>query len=182
MRRAQQGDRAAYGELMRRYQRPLYGFAYRLLQASEEAADLTQETLVRGWQYLARFDPARPFRPWLFRIALNRAASWKSRNEGRETVPLEDLTSDPAAPDDVPGALEQHEVGQRVRLAIAELSPQQQQAIVLVELEGFAANQAAEVMGCSPATVRQHVFRAKKRLRVLLEGYLTGSDEVVQAD
>lgn len=182
MRRAQQGDRAAYGELMRRYQRPLYGFAYRLLQAPEEAADLTQETFVRAWQYLARFDAGRPFRPWLFRIALNRAASHKSRSEGRETVPLEDLTSEPAAPDDVPGTMEQHEVGQQVRLAITELSPQQQQAIVLVELEGCGANQAAEVMGCSPATVRQHVFRAKKRLRVLLAAYLTGSTETEQAD
>ncbi len=175
--RAQAGDKDAFGVLVRRYQRAVHGFCYRMTQSDDLAADLCQEAFVRAWRYLARFDAERPLRPWLFQIAANRAATRKARDQARQTAALEELTHEPAAPDDPTRPSEQAELQQAVRRALVELSPQQRQAIVLVELEGWTAAQAAVSMNCSAATVRQHVFRAKKRLRKLLAGYVTSQDD-----
>jgi RNA polymerase sigma-70 factor (ECF subfamily) len=180
VRRAQGGDRAAFGELVHRYQGAVYGFVRHLVQSPDLAADITQEVFVRAWRYLGRFDTSRPFRPWLYRIAVNRTASMRKREDERATVELDELTHEPAAPDDVAGELERGELADAVHLAIAELSAQQRQAIVLVELQGHTANEAAVVMACSAATVRQHVFRGKKRLRKLLEAYLAGREPAAE--
>jgi RNA polymerase sigma-70 factor (ECF subfamily) len=172
VRRAQAGDRVAFGDLVQRYQRPVYGFVYRLLPNQEVAADVTQEVFVRAWTYLGRFDACRPLRPWLYRIAANRASSRRSREQAQAVLGLDDLESEPASGVTPAGEFERTELAGEVRRAVAGLSPQQRDAIVLVELEGQTAIEAAEVMGCSPATVRQHVFRGKKRLRDLLAGYV----------
>ena len=89
---------------------------------------------------------------------------------------------DPPAPDNVESDLERRELAVRVREAISELSPQQREAMVLVELEGQSAIEAADVMGCSAATVRQHIFRGKKRLRQLLAAYVTGRELRAEED
>ena len=172
VRLAQAGDRVAFGDLVRRYQRPVYGFVYRLVQNEDAAEDVTQDVFVRAWSYLHRFDAQRPFKPWLYRIAANRVASAHEREKGRVTVGLEDLDLEPAASDDTEADLQRAELAAHVRAAVAELSPQQRESIALVELEGQSAIEAAQVMGCSPATVRQHVFRGKKRLKQLLDGYV----------
>lgn len=172
VRRAQAGDRVAFGVLLARYQRPVFGFVYRLVRDEDAAEDVTQDVFVRAWSYLHRFDAERPFKPWLYRIAANRVASAHERAKGRVTVALEDVDFEPAARDDTEEDLQRAELAAQVRSAVSELSPQQREAIALVELEGQSAIEAAEVMGCSPATVRQHVFRGKKRLKQLLDGYV----------
>lgn len=170
--RAQAGDQAAFDELLRRYQRPVYGFVYHLIGSADAATDVTQEVFVRAWRYLRRFDARRPFRPWLYAIASNRASSHRVREQARETLPLDDNAPEPVAPDDVPGALERVELSGQVMAAVRQLSAQQRDAVVLVELEGRTATEAAELMGIEPVTVRQHLFRAKKRLRALLAEYV----------
>jgi RNA polymerase sigma-70 factor (ECF subfamily) len=179
VRRAQAGDQTAFGALMARYDRAVYGFVYRLTQSPEAAEDVTQEVFLRAWRYLGRFDARRPFRPWLYRIAANRAFSRKEHDRSRQALALDELEVEPATPDNVLTELERSEIGVMLRRALLDLSPQQRQAIVLVELEDQTAIEAAEVMGCSAATVRQHVFRAKKRLRVLLGPFMTGSEPEV---
>lgn len=172
IRRARQGDRAAFDELMTRYQRPVYGFVYRLVGDRDDAAEVTQEAFVRAWRFLGRFDPARPFRPWLYAIAANRAASRRERDKKRETVGLDEAGAEPVATDNPHGELAREELSAEVQAAIRQLSRQQREAIVLVELEDLTAAEAGEVMGIEAVTVRQHVFRGKKRLRELLAAYV----------
>lgn len=174
VRRAQAGDRWSFDELVRRYQRPVYGFVYHLCGSAEAAAEVTQEVFVRAWRYLGRFDAERPFKPWLYTIAANRASSHRRYESGRESLPLDEAGPEPAASDDLHQEIERQELSAAVRRAILQLSRQQREAIVLCELEGQTAVEAAVVMGIEAVTVRQHVFRAKKRLRELLAAYVTG--------
>jgi RNA polymerase sigma-70 factor (ECF subfamily) len=174
VRRAQGGDRTAFDALVRTYQRPVYGFVYRLVASPETAAEVTQEVFVRAWRYLRRFDASRPFKPWLFAIAANRASSRRDSERARQTVPLEEAGPEPAAPDDPAGDAQAVELSSEVRKAIGQLSQQQREAIVMVELEGLSAAEAGQAMGIEAVTVRQHVFRAKKRLRQLLATYVEG--------
>ena len=71
--RAMQGDRAAWEPLMLAYQEPVFRLAYLLLGDPDEAEDVAQETFLRAWNNLKRFDPTRPLRPWLLRITSNLA-------------------------------------------------------------------------------------------------------------
>ncbi len=184
VRRAQGGDRIAFDALVELYHRPVYGFVCRLVASPETAAEVTQEVFLRAWSYLRRFDAARPFKPWLFAIAANRASSRRDRERVRQTVPLDEAGPEPAAPDNPAGDAETVELSAEVRRAIARLSRQQREAVVLVELEGLTAVEAAQAMGIEAVTVRQHVFRAKKRLRQLLASYVEGdpaaADETVE--
>ncbi|MCC7492403.1 MAG: sigma-70 family RNA polymerase sigma factor [Fimbriimonadaceae bacterium] len=174
VRRAQTGDTLAFDELVGLYQRAVFGFVQHLVGSADDAAEVTQEVFVRAWRYLDRFDPARPLKPWLYTIAANRAHSHRRHEQPRETVALDEAGPEPAAPDNPAGDLERHELSCEVRAAIRQLSAQQRDAMVLVELEGMTAVEAAAVMKIEAVTVRQHVFRGKKRLRELLAGYIDG--------
>jgi len=174
IRRAQAGDRSAFDELVLQHQAALYGFLVNLTNSPDTAVELAQEVFVRAWRYLARFDSERPFRPWLYTIAANRAATRHGREAGRETVSLDEAGPEPPAAENVAAEIERRELSREVRAAIGQLSRQQREAVVLVELSGLTAVEAAAAMGCEAVTVRQHVFRAKKRLRELLASYVMG--------
>ena len=75
VRRAQAGDREAFGVIVRRYQRRVFAVGIRMLRNRSDAEDLVQETFLRAYRALDRFEPDRPLAPWLYRIATNRALS-----------------------------------------------------------------------------------------------------------
>src|SRR5687767_13135214 len=84
---AQGGDEAAFAEIVRRYQLPVYRVAYGLTRNASDADDLAQETFVRAWQALGRFRVGEPLFPWLSRIAVNLAYSlFRSRKRRPETA------------------------------------------------------------------------------------------------
>ncbi len=76
IRRTQQGDTAAFGLLMQRYQTAVFNTAYRLMGRRQDAEDATQEAFLRAYRALDRFDLKRPFAPWIKRIAVNVCLNW----------------------------------------------------------------------------------------------------------
>src|SRR5580693_6398520 len=83
IRQANGGDLDAFEELIRRFQRRVYGFAYQHLRDLDEAHDLTQEIFVKLYRNLARYDPARPFEPWFWKLAANTSINYR-----RKRVPI----------------------------------------------------------------------------------------------
>lgn len=170
--RAQAGDSAAFGELMERYLSAVYRVAYRLLLDQADAEDVVQETFLRAYRYLPRYQPEREFRHWLYAIAVNECHRFRSRWRRVEPLPLEETVPDStwqSSPEQV--ALSQ-ELSREVRKAVQKLSTQQRAALVLMEVEGLSSAEAGEVLGCSDTTARAHLFRAKQRLRRELRAYL----------
>src|SRR5580765_7555147 len=88
---AQKGDQAAFGEIVRRYQRAVYRVAYALTRNASDADDLAQETFVRAWGAIGRFELGQPLYPWLARIATNQAYSLFRTRKRRPETPLEPL-------------------------------------------------------------------------------------------
>src|SRR5262245_11048883 len=86
VRLAKRGDRHAFGRLVRRHQRRVFALGVRWLRSADDADDLVQETFVRAWQALARFDESRPFAPWLLTIAVNRAKTKVTRARPTEEL------------------------------------------------------------------------------------------------
>lgn len=160
------GDEASFAQLVRRHSAGVRRCAARILGDAEEARDIAQLAFIRAWENLARYDPKWSFSTWLYRIATNLAIDvLRSRSSRERTHQAQlHLVSDSVTPD-APRALADQEV-HRIFAELAErLTPSQRAAFVLREVEGRSTAEVAEILTCSEATVRNHVFQARAVLR-----------------
>lgn len=174
--RAREGDTAAFDELITRYRERIHMHTCQIVRNAEDALDLTQETFIRAWRSLPRFDVRTSFSSWLYRIATNASIDLCRRRQirrqtGLETGPLKiDAASrtTPAA-GEAPGAgLDREEIRQRVEEAFSSLSPEHRAVIVLKEIEDLSYEEIAQRVGCSRGTVMSRLFYARKKLQALL--------------
>jgi len=176
---ALRGRPDAYGELVRRHQAAVYNVVYRLVGDRQDALDLAQEAFMRAYHAIDSFDAARPFGPWINRIAVNIALNWLQRRRV-PTVPLaRGAASDDAEPNEWPLADYSAEpervylAGERealLRSAILALPPHQRAIIELRHFQGLSYEEIAAALGIALSDVKSHLFRARRRLRDLLEG------------
>lgn len=155
-RAARGGDLDAFEILVRRYQRRVYALAYQHLRDPDEAQDLAQEVFVRLYRNLDRFDPARPFDPWFWRVAANVAASYRRR---RRTVHAE-LPEDAAAPateDTLP-----------LERALGEISEDLRLPVLLHYYADLPLEEVATALGISLSAAKSRLHRARGVLRRLL--------------
>lgn len=172
------GEIEAFGRLVVRHQDRLYNTLVHVLGSPEEAQDAVQDAFVQAYRKLETFRGEAAFSSWLFRIALNAAAS--SRRKRRFSRTSLDTRrdvgeSDPcdARPDGQPSyAIELRERQELVRSALAELPEEFRSPLVLKEIEGFKYQEIAEILGCPVGTVRSRIHRARSELRRKLQGVL----------
>ncbi len=167
--RARGGDEGAFAMLVRRHQAGVRRCAARIVGDQEEARDIAQLAFIRAWENLGRYDITWSFSTWVYRIATNLAIDALRSRDSRERTHTAHLrvvgeTVGPTAPQD----LAEGEVRRIFGELTAHLSPAQRLAFVLREVEGLDTSEVAAVMGCSEATVRNHVFQARGALRKAL--------------
>ena len=164
------GDQAQYRWLVQRHQRAVFNAAYRLLGNQEEAADITQDAFIRAYQALDSFQRDKPMTPWLCRIAIN--LSLNRLKHRRPTVSLDDdlNTFEIADASTEPQAqLLRVEQQRRVRWAVLALPPDQRAIIELRHFQGLSYDEIAAQMELSLASVKSRLFRARKKLRQILD-------------
>jgi len=170
VRRAQRGDHAAFENLVTRYERTLLRLAYRLLGNLAEAQDACQEVLVKFHKYLHALDPERDPSPWLHQLMVNVCRDQGRRRSRIRTIPLESAPEaserDPADPVE---ELTRERRSQALLRALARLPVKERAALVLRDVEGRSAAEAARLLGSSEPTVRSQACRGRLRLKQLLE-------------
>ena len=176
MRRVQDGDEAALGVLMERWELPVKSVVARIVLNASEAEELAQETLVRVWQQRGKFRAGAEFRPWVFSIAINLARNRLRWWRKRPSVSLQDW-SEPEAGGDrrETGGLEVMERAERaaaVRDAVAALPVELREALVLFHYEELSQAEIAVALGCSVKTVETRVARAREKLKKVLERWI----------
>jgi RNA polymerase sigma-70 factor, ECF subfamily len=192
LRKAQFGDRAAFGQLVLRFQDRLYNSILRLVGDPEEARDLTQETFTRALVKIESFrGEAGPY-TWLFRIAVNLAISQMRKVSKHRVFSLDasgnGQSSRRIGDDDQASALldrieqtrddgpamqaEKKEQGEQVLAALGRLDVEYRAVLVMRDVEGFDYQQMAEVLGLPLGTLKSRLFRARLALRDELKGYL----------
>lgn len=167
-RRFAEGDRAAFGALVEPLLDPLYTFCLRVVGRPLDAEELAQEALERALRAHWRYDPERPFRPWLFRIALNlcrdrlRTPWWRS---------LLGLESAPAQVSELNAAtqLEALDDDAIVRAALLSLPPMYREALALFHVEELPYEAMAEIVGVAVPALKQRVRRGREMMRRVLE-------------
>lgn len=161
VRSAQAGDVAAFEELVRRHELPVYRLALRMLGNGSDAEDAAQETFIRAWRSLASFRAESALSTWLYRIATNQCLGMLGRSEVR-TGPLTGEELDPR-PGPETAALERDAL-HNVKVAIGRLTAEQRAPLVLREFEGLAYEEIGEVLDLTPGAVKGRLHRARLEL------------------
>jgi RNA polymerase sigma-70 factor, ECF subfamily len=168
---AQDGDIAAFEVLVRRWQIPLLRFLRRRVNNRDDAEDLFQETMLRAYRGLATYNPARPFRPWVFTIAWRLAANHRRDRRGSEAMPAEQSAvwqaDEALAPDRQAESKDQRE--SLWALAAIALSEEQVTMLWLFYVEALTAREISQVTGRSWIAVKTALSRARARLHKAIQ-------------
>jgi RNA polymerase sigma-70 factor (ECF subfamily) len=173
--RARQGESCAFGELVRRYQRRVYGVARRIVRRHELADDVVQETFLRAYDRLDSFDTGRPFGPWICRIAANLAINELRSPRAREQPLPEGHEEEPSQEASPLAAVLGGEIGGIVAAAMEALPPEQRAVLVLRAVEELSYGEIATTLGIAEGTVMSRLHRARRRVAEALAPLLQPS-------
>ncbi|HEY6212025.1 MAG TPA: sigma-70 family RNA polymerase sigma factor [Vicinamibacterales bacterium] len=178
--RARRGDGEAFRELVERHSRSVFRLAYRMTGNEHDAEDVVQESFLRAYKQLGRFESRANFGTWLYRITANCAVDLMRSRQARHDVSRgESLDVDVhqhAA--DIPGpdrVAQSAEIERTVQGALGSLSPLERAAFTLRHYEGRSIEEIAATLDLGTSAAKHSVFRAVKKLRVALEPLRTGS-------
>jgi RNA polymerase sigma-70 factor (ECF subfamily) len=170
--RAAKGDADAYEQIVRLHQEAVFRLAYLILGDKQDAQDIAQETFIRAYRGLYRFDTSRPLRPWLLQIAKNLARN-RRRAAGRYLAALQrtflHMPGSTYVAASAESDVEQQREVQALWDAIRQLSKLDQEVIYLRYMLGLSTQETAEVLGVQSGTVKSRLSRALGRLRGVVE-------------
>ena len=168
------GSQKAFDELMKRYERRIFGYLLRTVRNYEDAEDLTLEVFFKAYRALNSWEPKAKFSTWLYTIASNLSIDYH-RSKSRQPVYMfedEEVIETRLVATDISSNPEKHledkERGRLIREAVDELSPKQKAVFMLSRYEGLQIKEVAETLGMAEGTVKIHLHRAMKKLQNLL--------------
>lgn len=172
------GDTTAFDVLVTRYRGKVYAMIVNMIHNDAEAWDLAQDTFIKAWRALPRFEARSNFYTWLYRITHNVTYDWLRKKKVQSDTEFDDSVRadhmEPGAhtapktisqPDE---SLEKSELRQRLEEAIDQLSPEHREVILLKEVQGCRYQEIADILECSIGTVMSRLFYARKNLQSIL--------------
>src|SRR5207247_269780 len=172
--RARQGDSEAFRALVERHSRAVFRLAFRMTGNEQDAEDVVQESFLRAYRQLGRFESRANFGTWLYRIVANcsvdlmrakQARHDQARGESLDAV-VDVTSADTPGPDRLARSAE---IDRRVTDALGELSPLERAAFMLRHYEGRSIDEIGRALGLGTSAAKHSVFRAVRKLRVALE-------------
>jgi len=170
---ARTGDRRAIDELLAKYEQPIYRFGLRMCGDEESAREVLQETMIAAFKNLPGFRGDAALSTWLFQIA--RSFCIKERRGVRPTAEVDEQLPDRSASPEL--QVQARQIGQALADAIATLPAEQREVLVLRDVEGLSAEEAATVVGIEVGALKSRLHRARLALRHRLAGALEGAPD-----
>jgi len=173
--RARGGDSQAFRELVERHSRTIFRLAHRMTGNEHDAEDVVQDTFLRAFRQLDRFEARANFGTWLYRIAVNCSIDLMRRRRETTTGDADEMermaTTAPGRPDapDLDRLVFSAEVRQRVAGALERLSQMERAAFVLRHFEGQSIAEIGRALGLRTNATKHSIFRAVRKMRVALE-------------
>lgn len=163
------GNPDAFAEIFRRHRDRLWAVALRTLSDPEEAADALQDAMISAFRNAAQFRGDSAVTTWLHRVVVNACLDRVRRRQVRAADPLpEDDRASELAADRPPDPAEAQELRIDIMAALGSLNADQRAAIVLVDMEGYSVEEAAQILGCAPGTIKSRCARGRAKLLPLL--------------
>lgn len=178
--RVQNGNIAAFEELVRRYERKVYNIAYRLLGNEEDATEALQDTFLRAYRFIPKFAFKSSFYTWLYRIATNVSLTRLRRRKKAEVISLDapiadsdnlkfDLPDTGQTPEE---AFAQKRLREKLDQAVKRLPEEYRAVVILRDLEGLSNEEVSKILKLSVPAVKSRLHRGRLALRQQLVNYL----------
>jgi RNA polymerase sigma-70 factor (ECF subfamily) len=165
VRKAIKGDAQAFTQLVELYQRPVYNLCYRMLGNAQDAEDAAQETFLRAYQNMRRYDNNRPFSTWLLSIAAHYCI-YQTRKRRYPLVSVEELV-EPELPEPSPGVetvVSRKEEQQRVRAILETLDPMDRAAVIFYYWYDFSYDEICQSLSLTLSAVKSRLHRARRAM------------------
>lgn len=165
----------SFNQLVKRWERPIYALAYRVIGREEDARDVCQDTFLRAYRALPGFKGQAKFSSWLYRIALNLCRDWIRRQRRARTVAmpegvdLVELASEQGPVESIEDLVARRQLSKVVADAMEHLPEEQRTAIILKEYHGLTFQEIADMQGCPLSTVKTRLYQGLSVLRRHLE-------------
>lgn len=159
--RCRNGDRRAFEELIREYQRPVYNAAYRVLGNPDDAADATQAAFLKAFENLGSYDPKYKFFSWIYRIAVNESINQVKRNRK-----LEPMAEEPALGDNSPEArVEGRDLSRCIQDGLMALSDDYRTVVVLRHFSDLSYREISGILEIPEKTVKSRLYSARQSMK-----------------
>jgi RNA polymerase sigma-70 factor, ECF subfamily len=169
IRHAANGDATAWEPLVLAHQEAVFRLSYLLLGDPDDAEDVAQETFLRAWNHLKRFDTTRPLRPWLLSIASNLASN-RRRSAGRYLAALtRAFRNEPASSPNIEEKSTRHMEASQLWKAVQTLNVPDQQIVYLRYFLDLSVAETAQALDIAQGTVKSRLSRALERLRGIIQ-------------
>lgn len=181
--KASRGDRDAFGELIRRYEKQVLALSNRLCGNPDDGADAAQEAFLSAWRNLPGFRGEAKFSTWLYRLTANACVDLLRRQKRWDTHAGPSLDDEEKGVDVADPAPEPHEIAERRELrreledALARLSPEHREVLILREIHQLSYEEIGEALALDAGTVKSRIHRARENLRKILISRGTFSPE-----
>ncbi|MGE0792006.1 MAG: RNA polymerase sigma factor [Sandaracinaceae bacterium] len=185
---AQAGDRRAFNGLVRLHQRRVFACAVQMLGDGGDADDAVQETFLRAWRAIARFDGRSQLSTWLYRVCVNVCLNHIRKRKRHDAADIDspkvpEPKADPTQGSTDPRhALEVRQLEAQVSVALEGLSESLRTTVIMVLVEGMPQKEVASVLGCSEGTIAWRIHEARRRLRLALATHTDPDEDAPAAD
>lgn len=167
-----QNDDKAFRQIVENYQSMIYSLAFRLLCNEEEAKDTVQETFIRVWINLARYQTDKTFSTWLYKIATNLCLDkLKSSKRFYQNGNIDETLNNLIASENVEQTIINSELGNIIHRLTNELTPKQKVVFTLSYLEELGVDEIVQITGMTPGKIKSNLFLARQSIRIKLEKY-----------
>ncbi|NLJ80908.1 MAG: RNA polymerase sigma factor [Firmicutes bacterium] len=175
-RQLQLGNDAAFETLVHRYHGPIFGYIYRQLSEGSEVEDLVQKTFLRVYTRIERYKFPRPFKPWLYRIALNLCRDYWKSQDGESLT----LYHEAASEQRVDSIFSRMQTRNDLVVALHSLEPNYKEVLVLRFFQDLKIREIADVLEIPVGTVKWRLFQALKQMKSQLEkgGYSGAAEDI----
>jgi len=156
-------DSDAFEQLVRKYERRVFGTIHRYIGNDIAVEDIAQDVFLQIWRKANQFKGKSSFSTWLYRIVANKCLNYREKRAIRQTLPLND-----AIPENKPGIEQNYEKTSEaavIRTAIDELPKRQRMALVLSQFDGYSYKEISEIMNLSSSSVESLIYRGRKNLK-----------------
>ena len=169
---ARNGDEAAFGELVQKYQKRVYALTVRMCPTPELAEEAAQEAFLSAWQGLSFFRGDAAFSTWLYRLASNACVDLLRKERRHQGTSLDDDTVGAEIPDTKPTpeeAAETKELRAQIEAGLRQLSPEHRAVLILREIQQLNYEEIADALSLDLGTVKSRISRGRRQLRDFLK-------------
>ena len=161
------GDRLAFGELLRKYEKPVYNVAYRIVGNLDDAADITQTVFLKAFEKLDTYNPKHRFFSWIYRIAINEAIN-QNRILQRQQ-PIEG--NEPMAPGGPESECEASDLSDRIQGSLMQLNENYRSVIALRHFAGLSYSEISDALDVPEKTIKSRLYSARQLMKAdLIKG------------